>query len=104
MDVSLFTGLAIGAIAGFVCGWALATGRQASFIARARAAEEELAYTRLAAAGVQAAGELERRRQAVEHLVAPLRETLGRLEAQLREVEIGRRESHAMLAKQVDFV
>jgi DNA anti-recombination protein RmuC len=133
MDVSLFTGLAIGAIAGFVCGWALATGRQASFIARARAAEEKLGYaeermaehfealsaraldasnqrfleladTRLAAAGVQAAGELERRQQAVEHLVAPLRETLGRLEAQLREVETGRRESHAMMAKQVDFV
>ncbi|HEU5157943.1 MAG TPA: DNA recombination protein RmuC [Streptosporangiaceae bacterium] len=133
MDVALLVGLTVGAGAGLACGWALATGRQASLLARARAAEEKLSYaedrmaehfealsaraldasnqrfleladTRLRAAGVEAAGELERRKQAVEHLVAPLRETLGRVEEQLREVEMGRRESHAMLAKQVDFV
>jgi DNA recombination protein RmuC len=133
MDVALLVGLVVGAGVGFVCGWALATGRQASLLARARAAEEKLGYaeermaehfealsaraldasnqrfleladTRLKAAGAVAAGELERRKQAVEHLVAPLRETLGRVEEQLREVEMGRRESHAMLAKQVEFV
>jgi DNA recombination protein RmuC len=133
MDVALLVGLIVGAGVGLACGWALATGRQASLLARARAAEEKLGYaeermaehfealsaraldasnqrfleladTRLKAAGAAAAGELERRKQAVEHLVAPLRETLGRVEEQLREVEIGRRESHAMLAKQVDFV
>jgi DNA anti-recombination protein RmuC len=133
MDVALLVGLAVGGGIGLACGWALATGRQASLLARARAAEDKLGYaeermadhfealsakaldasnqrfleladTRLKAAGVQAAGELERRKQAVEHLVAPLRESLSRVEEQLREVEIGRRESHAMLAKQVDFV
>ncbi|HEX6467646.1 MAG TPA: DNA recombination protein RmuC [Streptosporangiaceae bacterium] len=133
MDVALLVGLALGAAVGLACGWALATARQASLIARARAAEEKLGYaeerleerfealsaraldasnqrfleladTRLRAAGAQAAGELERRKQAVEHLVAPLRETLSRVEEQLREVELGRRESHAMLAKQVEFV
>jgi DNA anti-recombination protein RmuC len=133
MDVALLVGLLVGAGMGLACGWALATGRQASLLARARAAEEKLGYaeermtehfealsaraldasnqrfleladTRLKAAGASAAGELERRKQAVEHLVAPLRESLGRVEEQLREVEIGRRESHAMLAKQVDFV
>jgi DNA anti-recombination protein RmuC len=122
-------GLAIG----LVVGYAVATTRQAALIGRAKAAEDKLAYAegrmaehfealsakaldasnqrfleladaRLKAAGVEAAGELERRKQAVEHLVAPLRETLGKVEEQLREVEMGRRESHAMLAKQVDFV
>ncbi|NKZ06339.1 DNA recombination protein RmuC [Actinomadura latina] len=137
MDLALFAGLLVGAVFGAVAGYALATGRQASrhgaLIARARAAEEKLAYAeermaehfetlsaraldasnqrfleladaRLKAAGVEAAGELQRRQQAVEHLVAPLKETLAKVEEQLREVETGRRESHAMLAKQVDFV
>jgi DNA recombination protein RmuC len=129
MSVALLTGLVIGVVLGF----ALATARQASLIARAKAAEEkvtyveermaehfaalsataldasnqrflELADTRLKAAGVEAAGELERRKQAVEHLVEPLKITLGKVEEQLRELETSRRESHAMLAKQVDFV
>jgi DNA anti-recombination protein RmuC len=133
MDLALFAGLLVGAAFGVVVGFALATGRQAGLIARARAAEEKLAYAeermaehfenlsaraldasnerfleladaRLKAAGVEAAGELERRKQAVEHLVTPLRETLAKVEEQLREVETGRRESHAMLAKQVEFV
>ncbi|WP_225993699.1 DNA recombination protein RmuC [Actinomadura rudentiformis] len=133
MDLALLVGLAIGAAFGVVVGFALATGRQGALIARAKAAEEKLAYAeermaehfenlsskaldasnqrfleladaRLKAAGVEAAGELERRKLAVEHLVAPLRETLAKVEEQLREVETGRRESHAMLARQVDFV
>jgi DNA recombination protein RmuC len=129
MDIALLVGLALGVIVGF----ALATARQAGLIARAKAAEEKLAYAeermaehfeslsakaldasnqrfleladaRLKTAGAEAAGELERRKQAVEHLVAPLRDTLAKVEEQLRELETGRRESHAMLAKQVDFV
>ncbi|MQY03893.1 DNA recombination protein RmuC [Actinomadura macrotermitis] len=133
MDLALFAGLLVGAVFGAVAGYALATGRQGTLIARAKAAEEKLAYaegrmaehfenlsaraldasnqrfleladTRLKAAGAEAAGELARREQAVEHMVAPLRETLAKVEEQLREVETGRRESHAMLAKQVDFV
>ncbi|HEX2315347.1 MAG TPA: DNA recombination protein RmuC [Thermomonospora sp.] len=133
MDLALLLGLALGVGLGGVAGYALATTRQAALIARARAAEEQVAYvedrlaghfealsakaldasnqrfleladTRLKAAGAEAAGELERRQQAVEHLVAPLRETLAKVEEQLREVETGRRESHAMLARQVEFV
>lgn len=133
MDLALLTGLVLGAAAGGVAGFALATVRQAGLIARAKAAQEqaeyleerlagrfetlsaqaldasnqrflELADTRMRAAGAEAAGELERRKQAVEHLVAPLRDTLARVEEQLREVETGRRESHLMLAKQVEFV
>jgi DNA anti-recombination protein RmuC len=129
MSVALLVGLVIGVVLGF----ALATARQAGLIARAKAAEEKLVYaeqkmseqfeavsaraldasnqrfleladTRLKAAGIEAAGELERRKQAVEHLVQPLHETLGKVSEQLRELESSRRESHAMLAKQVDFV
>jgi DNA recombination protein RmuC len=61
----------------------------------------EMAEGRLTAANVAAAGELEARRAAVDHLVGPLRETLARLEAQLRESDADRLRSHAALAEQV---
>jgi DNA recombination protein RmuC len=124
MDVLL--GLVVGLIVGAVAGVAWARSRTAMLTARAEAAEEKAAYveerlterfqalsaqaldasnqrflelagTRLATANAEAAGELDKR-------IAPLKDTLGRVEAQLREVETGRRESHAMLAKQVEFV
>ncbi|MCO6006625.1 DNA recombination protein RmuC [Actinoallomurus purpureus] len=124
MDVLL--GLVIGLVVGTVLGIAWTRSRTAVITARAKAAEEKLAYveeglaerfqalsaqaldasnqrflelagTRLATANAEAAGELDKR-------IAPLRDTLGKVEEQLREVETGRRESHAMLAKQVEFV
>lgn len=124
MDVLL--GLVIGIMIGVALGIAWARGRTAALAARTRAAEEKVAYveerlaerfqalsaqaldasnqrflelagTRMATANAEAAGELDKR-------IAPLRETLGKVEQQLREVETGRRESHAMLAKQVEFV
>jgi DNA recombination protein RmuC len=61
----------------------------------------EIAEGRLQAANANAAGELEKRRSAVEHLVSPLKETLGRVEAQLRESDAARRSSHAALTEQV---
>ena len=45
----------------------------------------EIAEGRLQAANANAAGELDQRRSAVEHLVSPLKDTLTRVEAQLRE-------------------
>jgi DNA recombination protein RmuC len=63
----------------------------------------EVAEGRLQAANAQASGELETRRAAVEHLVGPLKETLARLEAQLRDSDAARTRSHAALAEQVDF-
>jgi len=63
----------------------------------------EVAEGRLRAANAQASGELETRRAAVEHLVGPLKETLARLEAQLRDSDAARTRSHAALAEQVDF-
>ena len=61
----------------------------------------EVAEGRLRAANATAAGDLESRRAAVEHLVGPLRETLARVEAQLRESDADRARSHAALAEQV---
>src|SRR5215469_10143221 len=45
----------------------------------------EVAEGRLQAVNASAAGELEKRRSAVEGMVGPLKETLSRVEAQLRE-------------------
>jgi DNA recombination protein RmuC len=64
----------------------------------------ELADARLRTSGAQANRELEQRRQAIEHLVAPLRETLGRVESQLRELEQARTAAQASLLQQVEFV
>jgi DNA recombination protein RmuC len=61
----------------------------------------EIAEGRLQAANANAAGELEKRRSAVEHLVSPLKETLTRVEAQLRESDAARVQSHAALTQQV---
>ncbi|MEU4831535.1 DNA recombination protein RmuC [Streptosporangium sp. NPDC023615] len=64
----------------------------------------ELAETRLAAGRAEAAGELEQRKQAVEHLIEPLKDTLARVETQLRDTQAGQRAAHAELAKHIDVV
>jgi DNA recombination protein RmuC len=63
----------------------------------------ELAEGRMSAAGAMATGELDSRKAAVEQLIQPLRETLTRLEGQLREAEAARRSSHAALTEQVSI-
>jgi DNA recombination protein RmuC len=64
----------------------------------------ELADSRFREAGARASGELEQRRQAVEHLVAPLKDTLGRVELSLRDLEKARIGAYASLTEQVGFV
>jgi DNA recombination protein RmuC len=61
----------------------------------------EIAEGRLDAANAKAAGELEARRAAVEHLVQPLRDTLAKVENQLRETDEARHLSHAALSEQM---
>jgi DNA recombination protein RmuC len=61
----------------------------------------ELAEGKLGAASAKATGELDNRKAAVEQLVQPLRDTLARVEGQLREAEAARRSSHAALTEQV---
>lgn len=63
-----------------------------------------LADSRLREARTQAAGELESRKLAVEHLVAPLQETLAKVESQLRAAESARISASAALTKEVELV
>jgi DNA recombination protein RmuC len=130
--MSLLTGLLLGIVIGAVIGYLFARGRLADLTGRARAAEEraalldtrlaerfqalsaealdastsrflQVAEGRLQAANANASTELETRRAAVEHLVGPLKETLARVEAQLRESDEARTRSHAALAEQVSI-
>ncbi|HVB41505.1 MAG TPA: DNA recombination protein RmuC [Streptosporangiaceae bacterium] len=61
----------------------------------------EVSEIRLRAANLSAASDLDSRRHAVEQLVEPLRQTLARVEAQLRESDAARQTSHAALTEQV---
>lgn len=61
----------------------------------------ELADSHFRQASSQASGELDQRRAAVEHLVAPLRDTLGRVEGQLHELERARLTAYTSLTEQV---
>ncbi|GAA3125621.1 DNA recombination protein RmuC [Planomonospora alba] len=64
----------------------------------------ELAESRLATDRAAAAGELEQRKQAVEHLIEPLKDTLARVEAQLRDTESGQRAAHAELTRHIEII
>ena len=61
----------------------------------------ELAKAQLQSAQTEAKGELEKRQQAVERLVAPIKEELGRVDAQLRSLDQERRESRGRLEAQI---
>ena len=61
----------------------------------------QLARAQLDAAQAEAKGDLEQRRQAVEQLVAPLKEQLGRVDAQLLRLDQERRESRGRLEAQL---
>src|SRR3984885_2080707 len=118
--VSVVVGLLLGILIGAAIGYLFARGRMASaaadlndqlgdrfaaLSAQALGASTarflQVAEGRLQAANSTAASELEVRRAAVEHLVGPLKETLARVEEQLRESDMARTRSHAALAEQV---
>jgi DNA recombination protein RmuC len=61
----------------------------------------ELNRAQLNAARVEARGDLDTRRQAVEQLVGPLKEQLGRVDAQLLALDQERRESRGRLEAQL---
>ncbi len=63
----------------------------------------ELAAARLDEAGARARGDLDARRAAVEGMVTPLRDALGRMESRLHELETARTEAYAALVEQVRF-
>jgi DNA recombination protein RmuC len=61
----------------------------------------ELSRAQLQAAQSQATGELEKRQMAVEQLVAPIKEQLGRVDSQLMRLDQERRESRGRLEAQL---
>jgi DNA recombination protein RmuC len=61
----------------------------------------ELAQAQLRATQAEAKGDLDKRQQAVEQLVAPLREQLGRVDSQLLKLDQERRESRGRLEAQL---
>ena len=63
----------------------------------------ETSELRMRAANLAAASELDTRRNAVEQLVDPLKQTLARVETQLAMAEAARQSSHAALSEQVKF-
>jgi DNA recombination protein RmuC len=113
--ISLLAGLLLGAALGALIGYLYARSRG---VGETTAAEHfqalagqaldqsgrrfiEMAAGRLEAANARAAGELDTRKAAVEHMVQPLRETLARVELQLRESDEARIRSAAALTEQV---
>jgi DNA recombination protein RmuC len=61
----------------------------------------ELAKAQLQSAQAEAKGDLEKRQQAFEQLISPLKEGLGRVDAQLRTLDQERRESRGALEQQL---
>jgi DNA recombination protein RmuC len=100
---ALLAGIAIGVVLGYL----LARNRLATAAAtateRARAAQERAALLERQATErtALAEGQLAQRFD-VQQLVGPMRETLARVERQLRESDIARAQSHAELAQQVE--
>ncbi len=101
---ALLAGVAIGVVIGYL----LARGRLATATVtateRARAAEERAALLERTSRekSALAEGQLAQRFD-VEALVGPMRETLARVEQQLRDSDLARTRSHAELAQQVEF-
>jgi DNA recombination protein RmuC len=128
--LGLVIGAVLGALIGYLYSRGRLAGQAAAADERARAAQEraalvdgklaehfqavagqaldassqrflEMAAGRLEAANAKAAGELDNRKAAVELMVQPLRETLARVETQLRETDQARVRSAAAIAEQV---
>jgi DNA recombination protein RmuC len=100
----LLAGIAIGVVIGYLLARSRMAAATATAEARARAAEEKAAFIEGVTRDKNALidGKMAERFD-VEALVGPMRETLGRVERQLRESDQARIRSHAELAQQVEF-
>jgi DNA recombination protein RmuC len=101
---ALLAGIAIGVVLGYL----LARNRLATVAAtateRARSAQERAALLERQASEKTAIADSQlAQRFDVEQLVGPMRETLARVEQQLRESDVARATSHAELTQQVEF-
>jgi DNA recombination protein RmuC len=97
---ALLAGIAIGLVIGYL----LMRGRVATEQERARAAQDKYALLERTSQSREAlmTGQLGERLD-VGQLVGPIRDTLARVEQQLRESDQARTRSHAELAQQVEF-
>ena len=100
----LLLGIAVGAVLGYLLARNQLAASAATADERARAAQERAALLERHATErtALAEGQLAQRFD-VQELVGPMRETLARVEQQLRESDVARAESHAALAEQVEF-
>jgi DNA recombination protein RmuC len=106
-NVTVFL-LLIGIVIGVVIGYLLARNQLATAAAtadeRAKSAAERAALLeRTAAQQAALTSDQLAQRFDVEQLVGPVRDTLARVEQQLRESDVARARSHAELAQQVEF-
>jgi DNA recombination protein RmuC len=101
---ALLAGIAIGALLGYLLARTRLGTAAATATERARAAQERAALLERQATerAALAEGQLAQRFD-VQSLVGPMRETLTRVERQLRESDVARATSHAELAEQVKF-
>ena len=101
---ALLAGIVIGAGVGYLLARSRLATATATADERARAAEERAALIERTASekSALADGQLAQRFD-VEALIGPMRETLARVEQQLRESDMARTRSHAELAQQVEF-
>src|ERR1700744_2115004 len=101
---ALLAGIAIGLLLGYLLARNRLGTDAATATDRARWAQERAALLERTAAEktALAEGQLAQRFD-VESLVGPMRETLSRVERQLRESDLARAESHAQLTQQIDF-
>jgi DNA recombination protein RmuC len=97
---ALLAGIAIGVVVGYL----LMRGRLTAADERSRSAQDKYALLEktMQSQAALVEGRLGERLD-VGHLVGPIRDTLTRVEAQLRESDHARTRSHAELAQQVEF-
>ena len=100
----LFLGIAVGAVLGYLLARNQLATSAATADERARGAQDRAALLERQATERAALteGQLAQRFD-VQELVGPMRETLARVEQQLRESDVARAQSHAELAQQVEF-
>jgi DNA recombination protein RmuC len=101
---ALLAGVAIGVVIGYLLARSRLATATVTAQERTRAAEDKVALLErtMREKNALADGQLAQRFD-VEALVGPMRETLTRVEQQLRESDLARTRSHAALAEQVDF-
>jgi DNA recombination protein RmuC len=99
-------------IAGFALAWAVIRSRRreaeaafqalsAEALARNNQAFLDLARASMAESHAVATGDLEKRQQAIQELVAPVRQSLDNVDARIRELESARTGAYAGLQEQV---